>query len=149
MDTVLDNLLSSVTWAEPYAGELEPTYTKRVIYPQVKKYVSYKAPEYAVRSDGLLRPQPITIGSHPFYPDLAVNLGPLRSLAIEVKFFSHIGDRSSLMTGLGQILLYRSFGYLYSALFLVGREPIAPQLSTELQALNTFLPDGSIVLSLS
>lgn len=146
---MLDNLLTSISWAEPHDGELEPAYTKRVIYPQVKKFVSYKAPEYAVRSDGHLRPQPITIGAQSFYPDLAVNLGPVRSLAIEVKFFSNISDRSSLMTGLGQILLYRSYGYLYSALFLVGREPIAPQLSMELQALNTFLPGSSKVLPLS
>lgn len=140
MNELLDSVFSSFLWQQPEPGELEPAYTNRVLYPQIKKLVSYKFAGHSVRSDGWLRPQPVMVGGQPYYPDISVNRGHSRVLAIEVKFFSGPEDRASLMTGLGQMILYGTFGYEFSGLVLVARNPGTGLSSAESEHLGITLP---------
>ncbi len=143
------NLIGRLEWLAPLPQETEPSYTFRVIYPQMRKLLSRTNPNLVLRADGHLRPQPVVLSNNSFYPDLAINDGLVRLAAVEVKFFTSANDRASLMTGLGQCLIYRAFGYRESVLLLVSKEMGQGLSLPEVSTLQASFPDGLAVGQLS
>lgn len=111
----------------------------------MRKLLSRTNPNLVLRADGHLRPQPVVLSQNSFYPDLAINDGLSRITAVEVKFYTSAGDRASLMTGLGQALIYRAFGYQESALLLVPKEKSRGLSPSELSLLQASFPKGLVV----
>lgn len=109
-------------WFEPEASEREPDYTARVLAPQLSYFLSRTNSPFILRSDGLLRPQPVIYSGWSNYPDIAFNLGSERTIAVEVKFFSGASDKNALTTALGQAILYASGGYQKAFVMLVSRQ---------------------------
>lgn len=141
-DEITEYLATKLTWQKPLLDEKEPDFTARVILPQVENMVRKIKLPLALRSDGKLRPQPVFLGGQPFYPDLAINSWDARFYAVEVKFFSGLDDRNSLLKGLGQIMTYTSFGYQNALLLGITREGNGGLSRDDLDKLNNNLPSN-------
>lgn len=111
-----------MAWEAPLAGEKEPTYTARVLAPQVESFLAtLNEPRLQLKADGDLRPVPIAFDSRHFYPDISIDHLNERVLAIECKFMGDSHVNSSLTTAIGQAVVYRSLGYRAAFVFLISR----------------------------
>ncbi|MEY2674718.1 MAG: hypothetical protein RLZZ514_1283 [Actinomycetota bacterium] len=112
-----------LVWSPLEDGEKEPSYTRRVLYPQFKKFVDDLGDkQVSLASDGTQnRPTPVLIGhGQKFFPDMSISVFGGRSIAFEVKFLGDQSFSGSLATAVGQALVYSTCGYSYAHALLVG-----------------------------
>lgn len=151
MNSVPDigDLFSRLVWQPPLLNELEPSYSRRCIYPQLRRLVARYYPHFVVRSDGHLRPQPVIVSGGSYYPDLAINFGHERRVAVEVKFYTDAANRGGLMSGLGQASTYQAFGYTEAFLVLISKFEGQGLTLDEVCNYNSRTANGVRVLQLS
>ncbi len=111
-------------WAAPLAGEKEPEYTQRALFPQFEDFVKrINEPKLRLFADGSVsRPLPIFLSDQRFYPDISLDLDGMRTVAIEVKYLPSSNYSGSLSKALGQGLIYASLGYQEAHVILVSTD---------------------------
>ena len=112
-----------LVWEPVEDGEKEPSYTRRVLYPQFKKFVTDLGDkQVSLASDGTQnRPTPVLVGNgQKFFPDMSLSVFGDRSIAFEVKFLGDQYYSGNLATAVGQALVYSTCGYRYAHALLVG-----------------------------
>lgn len=113
---------TQMVWEPLENGEKEPSYTSRVLAPQVQNFLgNLNEPGLQLKADGDLRPVPIAFDGRQFYPDISIDHFTERNIAIECKFLGQSHLNAALTTAIGQAVVYRSLGYRAALVLLVSR----------------------------
>lgn len=150
-ELVLEFCSLELVWEPTHKEEREPEYTKRVLFPQFKKFVeALNDRQLTLASDGsLTRPTFVSIGNgQVFYPDLSISLHGERTIAFEVKFISEQSYSTRLTTAIGQAVIYASGGYRYSHVLLVSESGGSQFLNDDLNKLNNPLNLAGVAIHL-
>lgn len=126
---VLD-ALESISWPGVIAGETEPHYTARVVFPPLRGLQQKLGhPGLSIRSDGFETPEYVTLGNLTFVPDISFSHDHQREIAIECKFVMLGNTNNQLSTAIGQATLYKSLGYKSSIVLLIEKDSRTGYLS--------------------